>query len=536
MILQLPPTLRHQRSQLAESFTALAALARRDPQRSAIDVLATMDAAEEQLATPSLFGRNDARELRGALDQARRMRLELSALAGIRQRVDDHDHDVAAAVADCLETFAAALDGVASALRGDHDSLDSMTQFQRTVNNLERQYTEDDRDSAAAQIVGYLEALGGQLRAATSLVTQAAGADEGRVWRSTRPTLTAVPFSTVGDVVEVLRSSLRPSSPTFRHAVRMAVAVPVSVVVATGIGLPRAYWVPFSVAVILKPDYSTLLSRGVGRVIGTLFGATVAAVVVSELHPTFAITTVLVALTAWLAYSLWSASFPIAIGFVTALILIVLSTAVTDTIGTAADRFIDVALGAAIAVAAYVIWPTPARAGVAAAQADLFFSLSHYQVAVTDILFERRVDAAHVTNLSRTTRVAWATTEAAVGRSIQEPRSTRVDPAEGRGLLAAAMRIVRAQHALRIEAARGASTVSSPALDALGTGLSDDLASISDHFRQGSPPSDSHLRNLFTAAADDLSARSAPPSIATHLDELVNAVNTARVLISQSTP
>jgi hypothetical protein len=94
----------------------------------------------------------------------------------------------------------------------------------------------------------------------------------------------------------------------------------------------RGYWVPFAVTVILKPDDSTLLGRGAGRLIGTLFGATLAAVLVSELHPDLLLTTVFVALTAWAAYPTWTASFSVSIGFVTALVLILLSTSLTDTV------------------------------------------------------------------------------------------------------------------------------------------------------------------------------------------------------------
>jgi len=53
-------------------------------------------------------------------------------------------------------------------------------------------------------------------------------------------------------------------------------------------------------------------------VVGTLVGATLAAVIVSELQPNLFWTTVLVAVMAWAVYSTWAASFSVAMGFVTA--------------------------------------------------------------------------------------------------------------------------------------------------------------------------------------------------------------------------
>jgi len=136
---------------------------------------------------------------------------------------------------------------------------------------------------------------------------------------------------------EVVRANLRRDSPALRHSVRLAIAVPVSLLLASWLSLPRGYWLAFAVAVILKPDYSTLFDRGLGRVVGTLAGATLAAVIVSEFHPVLFATAVLVAAAAWATYSTWAASFSVAMGFVTALILILLSTSLHDTVGTALD-------------------------------------------------------------------------------------------------------------------------------------------------------------------------------------------------------
>ena len=86
VVLRLPPTLRYQRGRLANAFEAVSELARSSPNRPATDILGTLDDAEFALSSPSLFSRTDVQDLRSILDQARRIRLELTTLAGLRMR------------------------------------------------------------------------------------------------------------------------------------------------------------------------------------------------------------------------------------------------------------------------------------------------------------------------------------------------------------------------------------------------------------------------------------------------------------------
>jgi uncharacterized membrane protein YccC len=258
-----------------------------------------------------------------------------------------------------------------------------------------------------------------------------------------------------------------------------------------------------------------------------MIGATVAAVLVSELKPDLALTVVLVAIIGWIAYSSWAASFSVAIGFITAMVLILLSTSTTDTLGTAVDRLIDISLGGAIAVITYLVWPTSPRAGVGKAQSSLFLALRDYLRAVVDLVEMRSVSADEIAKCSRRVRMAWASAEAAVGRSVEEPASTRIDPSEGRSLLATTLRILRAIHAMRIEAERGATVSPFDEFDALTSACLSSLEGLGNWFGSGLHSKELALRPLFRATEKVLIQRNAPASIATHLDELVNAINTA---------
>jgi len=404
--------------------------------------------------------------------------------------------------------------------------------YRGSVTLLEQAFGRDDsmHGLGAKHCIAGLSAIGGQIRAAGKLVDTAGSAGQRALWR---PSIAIPPIPEPGRLrrdVEIMLENLQSDSPAFRHAVRLAVAVPVSAVLASWLSLPRGFWVPYAVAVILKPDYSTLFGRGVGRIIGTLLGATLAAVLVSGLHPDLVLTTVLVALTAWAAYSTWVASFSVGTGFVTALVLILLSTSLPNPVSTATDRLIDVMFGGAIAAAAYLVWPTSPRAAVGQAQSDLFAALRSYLDLIFDVVEGKPITRASISLRSRANRLAWAKAEAAVGRSIQEPSSTRIDPSEGRGLLAAALRIARASHALRTEAEQGTTIPTFDELDALRGGLLEALAALVDCFADRPPGPVPDLRQLYRAMEQPVGEIVMPRSIELHLDELVNATNTATYL------
>src|SRR6201999_2101988 len=79
--------------------------------------------------------------------------------------------------------------------------------------------------------------------------------------------------------IAVLRANLDPGSSYFRHAVRMAVCVGIGDVISRSIDWQRSYWLPMTVAVVLRPDFTTTISRGVLRLGGTFSGLLLATAV-----------------------------------------------------------------------------------------------------------------------------------------------------------------------------------------------------------------------------------------------------------------
>ncbi len=534
LVLRLPPTLRFQRSAVAEALEALGLYATTPAEQSAFGVLQQIDEAQRVLSPLSLLGRSDDRDLRMIIDQARRARLDFTTLAGLRSRLGALDQGLLRQVDEALDAVAQGLRQVALTVRRPRLANDWRVHARRArtlIDALQGQVasqTDPVVEVLVSQIVAQLDALAGQLRSIGHLVERE-GADVVKgAWRLDVH-WSGLSISPVRDGFNLVRDNLRWSSTTLRHAVRMMVAVVVAAVVAYELNLPRGYWVPYAVALILKPDYSTLLRRGVGRVAGTAAGAVLAAVMIAELHPSTLWTTVIVGLVAWAAYTTWPANFSVANTFVTALILIFLSVTSKNDVGTAVDRLVDVLLGAVIALVAYLVWPSSPTTDVRQRQNLMFSALAHYldwvlrETWQIGHLHRKRMSAA-----SREAHFRYADAETAVGRALEEPSATRSDPEVERTLISSGLRILRATHALRFEAERGATTPATEALESLRATLVGALEDLASPERTGARRSP---RQAYRQATADLERDGVPPSIGVNLDEIVNAVNTATHLI-----
>lgn len=535
LVLRLPPTLRYQRATVADALTSLAVYATTPAEASAMGVLTSIDAAQRVLSPLSLFGRSDDRDLRGIVDQVRRARLDFTTLAGLRTRLSEVDPAPLDEVHHALSDVADALTQLALAVRRPDEPVawrEGEGRLRQRIDEL-RTGLDVARGGAESrvlmvQVLAHLEALAGQLRSIGNLVAREALDAPRGVWRMD------VRWGALGrphwrDNVALFRDNLRTDSVAFRHGVRLVVAVLAATGLAHLLDLPRGYWVAFAVAVILKPDYSTLLRRGVGRVVGTALGASLAAILVSELHPNYLVSTVLIGLVAALAYSAWPASFSVAIGLVTSLVLILLSLISTNSVGTALDRLIDVVLGTIIAAATYLLWPSSPANDVRRSEAALFSALAHYLDEVLQLCFRSSSDVAAIAASSRRAHFRFADAEAAVARSLGEPSATRGDAQVERGLLTSGLRILRATHALRFAAERGERVVATAALEELRRVLVRSLETLGEARPR---PSSDDPRAVYRLATATLGGDPAAASLASNLDEIVNAVNTGAHLMS----
>jgi uncharacterized membrane protein YccC len=85
--------------------------------------------------------------------------------------------------------------------------------------------------------------------------------------------------------IGILLSNLRWSSPTFRFALRVAMAISVGLVSAEWLPYKsHGYWTALTIAVVLKPSFSITRQRRADRLVGTLIGCVLTAVILHFVH------------------------------------------------------------------------------------------------------------------------------------------------------------------------------------------------------------------------------------------------------------
>jgi uncharacterized membrane protein YccC len=137
---------------------------------------------------------------------------------------------------------------------------------------------------------------------------------------------------------------------------RLMACMGVAGVVSEVLPLQRSYWVPLTVAIVLKPDYGSVFARALQRGIGTVVGAVVGAVLLVLVHGAWLLIPFAV-LAALLPFGR-SRNYGLLATFLTPLVVVLID--LLNPVGwrLAEDRLIDTLIGCAIVVVVgFAPWP-----------------------------------------------------------------------------------------------------------------------------------------------------------------------------------
>ena len=376
-----------------------------------------------------------------------RIRLELLALGGLHERTEDIELN--ATFSRLREYAARALDALGGALDAGVSPLSAsaaLEGYEAALSVLvERgQQPHDENVQRTLTIaLAHANALGGQLRAAVRNAEFAGSRGElrleeheARLPRTLRP----------GNPFAILRANLRLSSIACRHALRCSVCLAIAVAGESIAGMSHGFWIPMTTAIVLKPDFAGTFSFGLLRVIGTLLGLALATALV---HFAFGAEWERIALLAVLCFGfrqLTTVHYGIGVMLLTALIVVLLTFEGMAPGETMPARALGTSIGSALALLAYVVWPTWERGRVRLALADMLDAYRRYFLAVVEDSTRVRVD------IRRLGRSARTNAQASLDRLRGEPgRDSRL-LATAEGIFANANRFIRA--AMALEAAR----------------------------------------------------------------------------------
>lgn len=503
---------------------------------------------------------------RGLAAQAERIRLELVAIGRNRQRLARLDArrgpgpSAPAAIDALLQLVASVLDEVAAAVRearmaGDWSGERRLVES--SLSALKRAAAESSDPAERVLMEGAYasaEALAGQLRSVLRLAAVPAGGDPGALEEAAvtgevprrRPALPVVrDLQWLREQMATLRANLDLRSEAFRHGVRVGAALVVGVGVSHFFEQGHRYWLPMTVMIVLKPDFSSTFTRGVSRVMGTLVGAGVVTVAVAELGPGHGALVAMVVVFYLAAIGLLLANYAVYSVCIASLVVTLLAFTGQPESSVAGERSLYTVLGAAVALVAYAAWPTWAASALPERLSQLVVTEGRYGALVLaawadpscadrGALQRARVDA----------RLARTNAEAAVERWQSEPaRRAPLSADTALGVLVAVRAYVQAVLSLHAQLPDAAGQRPWAAL--LASQVEEALRAAAESIAGGSkralPPLRETQLGLRRRSGLEVATPAAPPDklsvlLVAESDQIVNSVNTVGHLVGLRGP
>lgn len=453
-----------ERRALSDAFDRLASYAAAVPENPSalMDVGAFTNLGDVLRDPQPLAGGTDVAALQSLGSQAERIRLELAAVARNLQRLRELEDggqlpaQAVAAMTGLLKASDKALAEAASALREMRVPTrweDERGRFETALSQLEDSLTATADPVARFTLESSYtsaQALAGQLRSVVRLAAVPAGGDPqaleeaavtGRAVRRGGRATVARDLDWMREQVATLRANLDIRSEAFRHGVRVGGALVVGVAVSHFFKQGHRYWLPLTVMIVLRPDFSSTITRGVSRVVGTIAGAGLVTLAVAELKPGHLGLTVMVVLFYLAAIALLLANYAIYSLCIASLVVTLLAFTGQPEVSLAGERSLYTVLGAFVALVAYLAWPTWAAVSLPERLSNLFSTEGRYGADVLAAWADpAKADRAKLQQARLAARLARSNAEAAVERSVSEPTRRELIPRERAAALLNAVR------------------------------------------------------------------------------------------------
>ena len=234
-----------------------------------------------------------------------------------------------------------------------------------------------------------------------------------------------------------------------RHAVRLAVIAGLAEVMVQATKLDEGRWAVLTIFLVLKPDYTTTVYRGVQRAIGTGLGAGFGAALVQLGHLGQGGLVIAAGAAVSAAYALFDVSYLLFSVFLTTFIVVLLEILGMPAVPTASARLIDTAIGSGFALLGYFVWPTWEGAAAQEKFARLLEVHRDYSTAVLGALAHPGdADPDRLRELQATARRARGGAEASAARLSDEPAQPPLTSELATSVMAPVTRLAQAELAL----------------------------------------------------------------------------------------
>jgi uncharacterized membrane protein YccC len=247
----------------------------------------------------------------------------------------------------------------------------------------------------------------------------------------------------------ILRSNLNLESAAFRHAVRLAACVALGEAIGRSLSWQRTYWLPMTVAIVLKPDFTATFSRGILRVAGTLTGLLAATALFHVMPVGVGAEILLVGALTFLLRWAGPANYGILTAAVSALVVMLIAVSGVAPKDVIVARGVNSVAGGALALMAYLVWPTWQRTQIRESMAAMLDAYREYFRRIGQIYLQPALRDENGLDNSRTAaRLTRSNVEASIDRMSVEPGVTQDAMNAWNAMLASSHGLVNAMMAM----------------------------------------------------------------------------------------
>jgi uncharacterized membrane protein YccC len=447
--------------------------------------------AQEALSALGRDSNPESLRYRALLAQAERIRLTLLILSRLRLRMERESHEHAGVViltyylelsASVLREVSVALSPAAPARAGQTKNISTAALDEITTQLREEQKSMPPSFLAAVakDAIFQMDALSGQLRAALDLAKNDA-APEGS--GNAEPPVPPAWRDTLSNRFEAVRSNLNFQSPSFRHALRLATLVMLGDILGRSVSWRRSYWLPMTIVLVLKPEFTATFTRGLLRIGGTIVGLLLATGLFHFVNPGMDLQVIGIFVFVYLLRWLGPANYGIFGVIVSALIVLLLAIAGVSPKDVILARGLNTALGGMLALLAYGVWPSWERTRVSERIAQMLDAYKNYIHTLVNLNPVSGTPLPELDKSRRGARVSRSNLEASVDRLSSEPGTTRLQMDRLNAALASSHRFVHAAMALDAIFLRHPQLSDSPPLKIFAAAVETTLTLLSSSLR-----------------------------------------------------
>ena len=222
--------------------------------------------------------------------------------------------------------------------------------------------------------------------------------------------------------LKLIQTNLTISSPGFRHSIRIGVTAAIAVLIAHLTHLPRGYWLPLTVVVIMAPDFGgSFLVRSLQRGVGTILGGLMAAFILLQVQDEMIIFVLLLLFT-FLAISLLTINYALFVFFLTPLIVTMYGLSDIGDWHISYDRVLDTLLGIALTLlGGRLLFPVWERNVYIKRFAAMLNAINKYINSILETLEGKQQSSINLMVLLRKIELASSNANASFQQALNQP-------------------------------------------------------------------------------------------------------------------